>query len=299
MKTIVAVQCRLSSSRLPQKALKTLGGQTVLDWTLSAMHLVPADGYFVATDKDSAEELSKIAQRNGFELFVGPLEDVLERFCLLIEKTGADAVIRATADNPFLFYESAISLCEQFSRRRETGKCDYITWTGLPHGSGVEMFDAKSLLLAREQTSDPYDHEHVGPSLYNHPDKFVSVMLPAPAQWNFPNLRTTIDTPADYRRALAIVHKLSFENANPPYTSAQIVSVASDPAIFSPVLCVPCVKKGRGTGHLRRCLSLATELGADLFIPSDAYSNLAEIPDLLNEAKSQLYALSHILYLHQ
>ena len=140
----------------------------------------------VATDFDSLEKLSSIAQRNGFEIFAGPLEDVLERFCLLIKETDADTVIRATADNPFLFYESAVSLLEQFERRSQTGKCDYITYTGLPHGSGVEIFNAKSLLKAKEQTSDSYDHEHVGPALYNHQENFTSVFLNAPKEWNFP-----------------------------------------------------------------------------------------------------------------
>ena len=207
--TILAVQCRLSSSRLPGKALLPLGGKTVLDWTLSAMRKVPADAYYVATDESSYQALLPFCERNGFRAFKGPLDDVLERYCLLVEETGADAVIRATADNPFLFYEAAAELSEQYKRRSETSRCDYITFTGLPHGSGVEMFSARSLLEARRLSSSPYDREHVGPALYNHPESFRSVMLPAPAQWSRPECRTTIDTPADYRRALAIVRNVS------------------------------------------------------------------------------------------
>lgn len=285
MKTILAAQCRLSSTRLPRKALLPLGGKTVLDWSLASMRKVPADAYFVATDAESADELRPICRRNGFEVFVGPLEDVLERYCLLIEETGADAVIRATCDNPFLFHEAASALVEQFWRRNETGKVDYITWTGLPHGSGVEMFGAKALLEARLGASEPYDHEHVGPALYNHPDKFVSVMLPAPAEWNFPSLRTTIDTQPDYRRALAAVRKISggTSRVEEPYSCAQIVEAFSDRSVTSPVLCVPCVSRGNGTGHLRRCLSVAVSICADVYIPNDA--GLEEIDELLSEAE--------------
>ncbi|WP_407428188.1 cytidylyltransferase domain-containing protein, partial [Treponema sp.] len=93
--TIIAVQCRLSSTRLPGKALKVLGGKTVLDWTLSAMKKVKADEYYVATDKDSCSELTPVCERNGFKVFTGPLEDVLERYCNLIEQTKADWVLRA------------------------------------------------------------------------------------------------------------------------------------------------------------------------------------------------------------
>lgn len=281
--TIVAVQCRLSSTRLPGKALLPLGGKTVLDWNLASMKKVPADDYYVATDEASASELAPVCERNGFKLFVGPLEDVLERYCLLIEKTGADTVVRATADNPFLFYEAASSLVEQFKRRKETGRCDYITYKGLPHGSGVEILDARSLKEACQLTSDAYDHEHVGPALYNHPETYTSIMIPAPAEWNYPNLRTTIDTQADYRRALAIVHSISgTAPVGEPYTYTQILGAFDNANVKSPVLCVPCTKKGKGTGHLRRCLSVAVSIGADVYIPENA--GLEEIGELVDEA---------------
>ena len=59
-KRIVIVQCRLSSSRLPQKALKKLGNQTVLAWVLQSMKKVPASRYFVATDYSSFEYIKNI-----------------------------------------------------------------------------------------------------------------------------------------------------------------------------------------------------------------------------------------------
>lgn len=288
--TILVVQCRISSTRLPGKALFSLGNKTVLDWTLSSMKKVPADRYFVATDSASFNELAPVARRNDFEIFEGPLEDVLQRFCNLIEYTGADTVIRATADNPFLFYEAASSLLEQYKRRADTSGCDYITYTGLPHGSGIEIFNAKSLLKARDLTDLSYDHEHVGPSLYNHPENFISIMIPASEQWNHPELRTTIDTRRDYRRALAVVKKLGGEG---PYTCEQIVNAFNDENLNHPILCVPCVKKGKGTGHLRRCLSVAISTGADVFIPEDA--GLEEIDELLMEARENGFSDDQIL----
>ena len=43
MMTAVIVQCRMSSTRFPGKALKDLGGRPVLAWTLSAMKKIKAD----------------------------------------------------------------------------------------------------------------------------------------------------------------------------------------------------------------------------------------------------------------
>ncbi|MBR1404466.1 MAG: methyltransferase domain-containing protein [Treponema sp.] len=287
--TLIAVQCRLSSTRLPGKALKILGGKTVLDWTLAAMKKVRADEYYVATDEASFDALSPICDRNGFKIFKGSLEDVLARYCALIEETKADVVLRATADNPFLFYEAAQSLLEECEKRAEFLNFDYITYTGLPHGSGIEVFKGASLLKARALTNLAYDHEHVGPSLYNHPEHFKSLFVPAPEAFNHPNLRTTIDTIADFKKAESIVKIISGDKISEkkpvkePYTTEQILSALESPELYKPILTVPCVKKGKGTGHLRRCLQIAIETGANVYIPEDA--GLEEREELLSSAK--------------
>ena len=284
--TAVIVQCRMSSTRFPGKALKDLGGRPVLAWTLSAMKKVKADAYYVATDEASFSELEPVARSCGWDIFSGPLDDVLKRFCLLIEKIDADVVVRATADNPFLFYEAAESLLDEYMRRIALSPCDYMTWTGLPHGSGVEVFSGKSLVAAEKSTSLPYDREHVAPSLYNHRNRFSAVMQKAPTRFYYPDCRTTIDTPSDYRRALSAVRFLSKGKAgNEPYTTEQILSAFSEPSVTHPVLFVPSVKEGGGTGHLRRSLDAAIESGALVYIPKDA--SLRECGELTEQAKGR------------
>lgn len=285
-KRAVIIQCRLSSTRLPQKALKDLGGKTVLDWCLSSMKKVSASEYYVATDDASFEILEPICKRNGFKCFAGDLNNVLKRFCDLIKKIDVDTIIRATADNPFLFYEAAIATVEEFEKKNKNSiTCDYLTFSGLPHGSGVEVFSAKSLLKAAEQTDSPYDQEHVGPALYNHKDKFNCEFVRAPSRFYFPALRTTIDTPADYLRAISIVNYLNNFNTGienkEPFTTEQIVSACNSDYIQDPVLYMPSVKKGHGTGHLRRCLELALKTHGFIYIPDNA--TLEEVPQILME----------------
>ena len=65
----VIVQCRLSSTRLPGKALLDLGGKPVLAWVLNSMHKVRADRYFVATDKDSFEKIKGNSIDYGFAFY--------------------------------------------------------------------------------------------------------------------------------------------------------------------------------------------------------------------------------------
>ena len=281
-KIAVIVQCRLSSTRFPQKAIKDLGGKSILQWTLDSMKKVQAERYFVATDEDSYPILKPIVQNAGWEIFQGPLTDVLKRYCLLIEKINCQYVLRATADNPFLFYEAAQSLCDEYIKQNKISPVDYMTYTGLPHGSGVEIFNAQSLLKAEKLTTDPYDREHVGPSLYNHKDNFVSLFFKSPVRFYYPEFRTTIDTPQDYRRALSVIGFLSNLKApKEPYTTEQIVSAIKNPLVNDTILFVPSVKKGQGTGHLRRALSCAKEIGGFVYIPENA--TLDETRDIVSE----------------
>lgn len=295
-KIAVIVQCRLSSSRLSHKALKDLNGKTVLDWVLISMKKVKANKYYVATDSDSFSALEPICKRNGFELFVGDLNNVLNRFCELIKKIKVDIVVRATADNPFLFYEAAQLSLEDFIKKNSiTHTCDYLTYTGLPHGCGVEIIDANSLLKAEKLTDSSFDKEHVGPALYNHKEHFYCEFIKAPKKFYYPELRTTIDTYTDYLRAILAFNYLTEHKENTKkihlffkdynFTTEQILQAFNSDYVQKPILFIPSVKKGHGTGHLHRCLESCINSKEFIYIPDD-YS-LEETPTILQEYKEK------------
>lgn len=288
----VIVQCRLSSSRLPQKALKPLGGKPVLAWVLNSMKKIKADRYYVATDAQSYATLEPVCKEYGFECFAGDLNDVLKRFCDLIKTLKTKTIIRATADNPFLFYEAAAASVEEFEQNvKAKTPYDYLTYTGLPHGSGVEILSAGALLDAIDKTDNPYDHEHVGPALYNHKERYNCGFIKAPARFNKPHLRTTIDTFSDYLRAVSIVNYLEADSEliskskktkkTESYTTEQIIGACESDFVNNPVIFIPSVVKGQGTGHLHRCLTAAIKTKAFVYIPDD--SSLAETQKIVSE----------------
>ncbi|MCQ2596835.1 MAG: methyltransferase domain-containing protein [Treponema sp.] len=289
----VVVQCRLSSTRLPNKALYILGGKPLIQWTLEAMKKVSADFYIVATDEASSAKLKPVCDMAGFDCFTGPLEDVLERFCMVVRQYKIDTVIRATGDNPFLFFEAASESADEFDALRGTeNECAYLTYSGLPHGSGVEIFDGNSLLKAAAMTEDPYDHEHAGPAFYRHQENFRCHFKPAPEKYKAPNLRTTIDTFGDFLRAELLYNDLreATEKSEGPYSADEVLASAYKPKIMKPVILVPSVKPGRGTGHLVRCLKLARETGAFIYVPGPSDTSMEgvafanKIASLVSEA---------------
>lgn len=290
--TAVIVQARLSSKRLVRKALLDLGDRPILYRVLDSVRELPAEHFILACDTNSKKEFQPIAESLGYLCIGGPEEDVLKRFCNAVEFINSNfpnkplkAVIRVTADNPFLFVQAA-----EASMRRyfELGEPDYFTYTGLPHGSGIEIIKADSLLKASSETDDSYVHEHVAPAIYGHSDKYRCIRETAPAAWYYPELRTTVDTAEDYEKAKEIYKYLISNKKTIPFIPADIVEAVSY-ADRLVVFC-PSVTQGRGSGHLYRVCDLARSLLGKLrcliYIPESDYPNFSK--SLLNSIPSDI-----------
>ena len=211
--TAVVLQARIDSSRLPGKALLPLGGKPVVLRVMEALNHIHADMRILACPEDSRRDFeplvqeacaanaacaaSESAHNAGFEIFTGPKDDVLKRFCDVIKKYSITRLIRATGDNPFVFIDAASVI----NNEATVLNADYAGYAELPYGAGVESVNAPALLRAENESSHPYDHEHVCPYLYNNPQIFNIHRLSAPVQWRYPDIRLTIDTQEDYEHA--------------------------------------------------------------------------------------------------
>jgi spore coat polysaccharide biosynthesis protein SpsF len=194
------LQARMGSTRLPGKALLPLGGTSVVEQAMARLSLVRADVRVLATDEASARALSPAAQRCGFELLVGPAEDVLARFCLAIRRFKPDLVLRATGDNPLVSPELASLLVE----RRASRPSDYAGYLGMPVGMGVELVAAEALLRAEAEAREEAEREHVCPYLYGHPELFRIDRPEAPPAYLLPGASVTVDRAEDYEAILRL-----------------------------------------------------------------------------------------------
>ena len=202
--TAIVLQARLDSSRLPKKALLPLGGKPMILRVMEAFAILPIENRILACPDDSVSAFVPLAEEAGFILLQGPKEDVLARYCLAIRHSGADRIIRATGDNPFVFIDAAVAL----SREAEELDADYTAYSGLPYGAGVELIRSEALLKANREADTEYEREHVCPYLYNHPDLFRLHRPLAPVRWQDPMVRITVDTIEDYEKAEIIFNTL-------------------------------------------------------------------------------------------
>jgi spore coat polysaccharide biosynthesis protein SpsF len=194
--TALILQGRLDSTRLPGKSLLPLGGEALIYRVMEALLSVPADVRVLACPEDYEEAFTPPALKAGFEISTGPKDDVLARYVIAIRRFSADRIIRATADNPFVFADAAARIYEEAAAL----DADYAGYSGLPYGAGVEAVSAAALFRAEAEASAPGEREHVCPYLYNHPEIFSLHRPLAPKAWQG-NMRLTVDTQDDYERA--------------------------------------------------------------------------------------------------
>jgi len=191
--TGIFVQVRLGSTRLPSKALLPLPGGCLIQHVMRSLAAVPADARALLTDGNSVAALRPLAEAEGFQVFEGPDEDVLGRYCMASRLYGTDRVIRATGDNPL----TSARLARDIIREHERADADLSHFVGVPWGSGIEVVSAAALYAAERDSTRQDEREHITTFHYRHPGRFRILEAPAPAYAAYAEGRVTVDTRAD------------------------------------------------------------------------------------------------------
>ncbi len=197
--TGVFLQVRLSSKRLPEKALIKIKDLTIIEHSMRALKHIEVDHFILLTTEECIERLKPLAIRWGFTLFSGPEKDVLKRFILASEKFEIDTIIRATGDNPLVSGEMASKVLREHIHLR----ADYSNWTDAPYGTGIEVVESKALKKADLNTNKSYDREHVTPWIYNNPDSF-KLNIKRTADNYLYDIKVSVDTEDDLMRVQTI-----------------------------------------------------------------------------------------------
>ena len=200
------IQARLSSTRLPGKALLPLGGAVTLFEQVvrrARRATTVADVVVALPDSPADDALAALAATLALPAFRGSEADVLARFAATAAQFHFDVVVRLTADNPALdpaFIDAAVRA------HLEAGAAYTIT-TGLPLGMNVEVISAPALHHAARRATAPPDREHVTPYLRQRPAEFRLQTLAVAAPPEAAALRLTVDYPSDYA-LLSVLYSL-------------------------------------------------------------------------------------------
>ncbi|MBS0296619.1 MAG: glycosyltransferase family protein [Proteobacteria bacterium] len=217
------LQARMSSTRLPGKVMRDLLGRPMIDRQIERLRRAESlDRLVVATSDDASDDpLAEHLEREGVDVFRGPLTDVLARFSGALERFGpAEHVVRLTADCPLADWR----VLDQVVRLHLAEGNDYTSndlVRTFPHGLDVEIVRAEALQTAASEAVDPAEREHVTPFVYNRPDRFKLGCLTQAVDRSAE--RWTVDTPNDFAFVQRVYERLY--PANPAFTSEDVLAL--------------------------------------------------------------------------
>ena len=222
MTTLIIVQARMTSTRLPGKVLLPLAGEPMLTRLVERLRRVQrADGIVIATTTNATDDpIAALCSQLGMPCHRGSEHDVLSRYADAARLHGADTVVRITSDCPLI----DPSLIDQVIAVHEEGDSDYVsnmlppTW---PYGMAVEVFSAAALAQAHAEATQAAEREHVTPFLYWHPERYRLRNVASPVDLS--QHSWSVDTPEDY----ALVGRL-FDHlmpTHPHFTQADVLAL--------------------------------------------------------------------------
>jgi spore coat polysaccharide biosynthesis protein SpsF len=223
MKIVATIEARMTSSRLPGKALLPAARVPMLEHVVRRLRAVPSiNAIVLATTVNAADEpLVQLAEQLGIAVFRGDEDDVMQRVIDAAASVNADVVVEITGDCPIIDPE----IIEQTIRMFLAHMADYVSNAHLrsyPDGMDTQVFRLETLKRSAAMTNDLLDREHVTLHIRNNPEIFTHVHLVAPPELHWPELGLTLDERSDYELIKQIIEHFDANN-NPLFSCLDAV----------------------------------------------------------------------------
>lgn len=199
MRTLIIVQARMSSTRLPGKVLKTVLGKPLLEYQIERLKcVINANDIVVATTLNPVDvPITKLCEILKVKSYRGSEEDVLSRYYGAAKEFQADCVVRVTSDCPLIDPRVIEQVIHTYQDNVST--YDYVSnclSRTYPRGMDTEIFSMKLLQEIYSQATVQADREHVTPYIYRHPDRYQLGHVKYFEDQS--HHRWTVDTPEDF-----------------------------------------------------------------------------------------------------
>ena len=160
-RSIIIIQARMSSSRLPGKTLMPINRKPMLEIIVNnLLKNVKIDDLVVATSKHKSDDLIfEFCKMKNFKVFRGSLFNVRDRFHKIAKKYKSDIIVRVTGDNVLTspYYINCLL------KYIKCNNVDYVRMNKkkIIDGTGSEVFTFEALESSIRKFSDNENLEHV------------------------------------------------------------------------------------------------------------------------------------------
>lgn len=228
MRTVVVVQARTGSTRLPGKVLLPLAGAPLLARMLERVRAATTPfELVVATTKDPADDpVVALCTDMGVHVHRGHATDLLDRHVAAARALEADVVVKIPSDCP-LVDPAAIDrvLGVFFAAPNAYDFVSNLHPTTWPDGHDVEVMTMAALETAWREADEPHEREHTTPFLWDRPERFrcANVAWETGRDLSMTH-RMTVDWPCDYELVAAIYDAL-YRPDRPMFSLAEILDL--------------------------------------------------------------------------
>jgi spore coat polysaccharide biosynthesis protein SpsF len=171
--TLVILQARMSSSRLPGKVLLPINGEPMIYWQIQRIlsSRLPLS-LIVATSSDPSDDiLVDFLLAKNISVHRGSLDDVLSRFSEIANSHQYDAIVRITGDCPLVMPELMDKMLITFYGIDVDYLSNTLTPT-YPDGLDLEIFRNGVIERLNVLQLSEKDKEHVTLGVYTRPEDF-------------------------------------------------------------------------------------------------------------------------------
>jgi spore coat polysaccharide biosynthesis protein SpsF len=215
--TLIIVQARTSSSRLPNKVLLPILGKPMLSHQLARLARVKTPHKLIVATSTLASDnpIAALCNQLDISCFRGSLDDVLERYFQAALTNNSDGkvknIVRITGDCPLI----DSSIVDQVIRLFILSHVDYCSNcepATLPDGLDVEVFSFEALKKSNFLAKKPSEREHVTAFIRNNPDTFKRINYSHTPDLSY--YRWTVDEPEDFDLINKIYQTLYLKKPN-------------------------------------------------------------------------------------
>ena len=175
MKTLVVVQARMGSRRLPGKVLLPLAGRPLLERMLQRLLAArfPCQVCVATSTAAEDEPIRQLCRRLAVPVVSGHPTDLLARHLQAGRELGADVIAKIPSDCPLIDPAVVDRVLGHFATLK--GQLDFVTnlhppsW---PDGNDVEVMSMRVLELAGEEATQAFEREHTTPFIWDRPTRF-------------------------------------------------------------------------------------------------------------------------------
>ena len=221
MKTAVFIPVRLSSTRLPSKALLKISDKPCIQYLIERIKkLKEIDGIVLCTTKkEEDDKIVEFAKKLNVSVFRGSEMDILDRFKNAATRFQVENIVNVDGDDILC----EIEFIKKTAKELEQDQADYISWKNMPLGStpiGIKTTAIKRICRQKntQNTETGWGKFFTETGLFR-----IKFLTSDDKELRKENIRLTLDYPEDFKLFEKIL-----TNLKEPFNLKDIINFLHD-----------------------------------------------------------------------